>query len=50
MKKMKSGGTCACGNGNVLTMGWEDKRAVLMLSTYHNTSIVKSGHISGVGG
>jgi hypothetical protein len=47
MKKMKSGGTCAYGNGNILTMDWEDKRAVLMLSTYHNTSMVKSGHSQG---
>jgi hypothetical protein len=39
MKKMKSGGTCAYRSGNILIMGWKDKRAVLMISAYHETSV-----------
>jgi hypothetical protein len=27
--------------GNVLIMGWKDKRVVLMMSTYHDTSMEK---------
>jgi hypothetical protein len=41
MKKMKSGDTCAHRSGNVLIMGWKDKRTVLMMSTYHDTSMEK---------
>jgi hypothetical protein len=40
-KKMKRGGTCAYRNGNVMIMGWKDKRVVLMMSTYHDTSMEK---------
>jgi hypothetical protein len=39
MKKMKSGGTCSYRIGNILIMDWKDKRAVLMMSAYHETSM-----------
>jgi hypothetical protein len=42
MKKLKSGDTCAYRSGNVLIMGWKDKRVVLMMSTYHDTSMEKT--------
>ncbi|XP_023724806.1 piggyBac transposable element-derived protein 4 isoform X2 [Cryptotermes secundus] len=41
MKKMKSGDTCSYRSRNVLLMGWKDKRVVLMMSTYHDTSMEK---------
>lgn len=42
LKKLKkSGDTCAFRNGNVLVMGWKDKRVVLMVSTLHNTEMEK---------
>ena len=42
-KKEESGDTCAFRNGNVLIMGWKDKRAVLMISTLHNTEMQMKG-------
>jgi hypothetical protein len=42
MKKMKSGDTFTYRSGNVLLMGWKDKRVVLMISTYHDTSMEKT--------
>jgi hypothetical protein len=41
MKKMKSGNIFAYRSGNVLLMGWNDKRVDLMMSTYHDTSMEK---------
>jgi hypothetical protein len=43
MKKMKSGATFAYRREIVLLMGWKDKRVVLMMSTYHDTSMEKTG-------
>jgi hypothetical protein len=37
MKKTKSG------DRNILIMGWKDKRVVLMMSTYHDTSVEENG-------
>jgi hypothetical protein len=39
MKKMKSGDTFAHRRENVLLMGWKNNRVVLMMSTYHDTSM-----------
>jgi hypothetical protein len=41
MKKMKSGDTFSYRSGNVLLIGWKDKWVVLMMSTYHDTSMEK---------
>jgi hypothetical protein len=41
MKKMKSGVTFACRSVNVLLVDWKDKRVVLMMSAYHDTSVEK---------
>jgi hypothetical protein len=42
MKKMKSVDTFAYRCGKVLLMGWKDTRAVLMMSTYHDTAMEKN--------
>lgn len=39
LKKLKSGEISAYRNGNVLVMGWRDKRVVIMISTYHDTAM-----------
>jgi hypothetical protein len=39
MNKMKSGDIFAYRSGNVLLMGWKNKRVVLMLSTNNDTSM-----------
>jgi hypothetical protein len=41
LKKMKCGDISGYRNGNILVMGWKDKRVVLMISTYHDTSMEK---------
>jgi hypothetical protein len=41
LNKMKCGDTSGYRNGNNLVMGWKDKRVVLMVSTYHDTSMEK---------
>jgi hypothetical protein len=49
MKKMESGDTFAHRRGNVLLMGWEDKRVVLIMSAYHDTSVEKMVTIQKMG-
>jgi hypothetical protein len=41
LKKMKCGDISGYRNGNIFVMGWKDKRVVLMISTYHDTSMEK---------
>jgi hypothetical protein len=38
-------GPFAYRSGNVLLMGWKDKRVVLMISTFHDTSTEKRVNI-----
>jgi hypothetical protein len=41
LKKMKSGDVVAYRSDSVMVMGWKDKRPVIMVSTYHDTSMKK---------
>jgi hypothetical protein len=41
LKKMKCGDISGYRNVNILVMGWKDKRVVLIVSTYHDTSMEK---------
>jgi hypothetical protein len=49
LKKMKCGDISGYGNGNILLMGWKDKRVVLMTSMYHDTSMEKVVTVQKVG-
>jgi hypothetical protein len=41
IKKMKSGDSWAYSSGNILIIGWKDKKVMLMMSTYNDTPMEK---------
>ena len=44
-KKLQKGEVCSSANDDLLYLKWKDKRDVLMISTYHDSSMVeKSRH------